>query len=44
MQLEYIGTNNGREDELNTRLGYSIVRLDNLQNTRTIGVIRYIRV
>ena len=29
MQLAYIGTNNIREDELNTILGYSIVRLEN---------------
>ena len=29
LQLSYTGTNNGREDELNPRLGYDMVRLDN---------------
>ena len=30
MQLADIETNNSREDGSNTRLGYSMVRLDNL--------------
>ena len=29
LQLTGIGTNNIQEDELNTRLGYAMVRLDN---------------
>ena len=41
MQLEYIIiiTNNVRDDKLNPRLGYNVVRLDKLHNTCTIGVI-----
>ena len=42
MKLEDIGTNIFREDEFNPRWGYAMVRLDNLQNTCTIGVIGYI--
>ena len=30
LQLEYIGTKNVREDELNPRLVYAMVRLDNI--------------
>ena len=41
MHLSQIGTNNGKEDELNPRLGYSMVRLDNQQNSCQIGVTEY---
>ena len=41
LQLSDIWTNNNREDELNPRLGYNIVRLDNWHNTSTQGVIGY---
>ena len=41
LQLSYIGTKNVREDELNPGLLYSMVILDNLQNTCTRGVIGY---
>ena len=44
VKLPDIGTNNNGEDELNPRLGYVIVRLDNIQNSCTRGVIRYRRV
>ena len=40
MKLADIGTNNGRGDKLNPRLGYTIVRLDNLHNTCKKEVIR----
>ena len=39
LKLLVIGTKNVREDELNPRLEYTMVRLDNLQNTCTRGVI-----
>ena len=44
LQLSDIGTKNVREDELNPRLGYTMVRLDNRQKTCTRGVIWYRRV
>ena len=44
LQLLEIGTNNVREDELNYRLGYAMVRLDNCQNTCQRGVAVYRRV
>ena len=34
-----IGTMNVREDELNTRLGYTVVILDHWHNTCTVGVM-----
>ena len=37
-------TKNIREDELNPRLGYDMVRIENIQNTSTRGVIGYITV
>ena len=37
-QLSYIGTRNVRKDELNPRLWYAMLRLDNRQNTCKIGV------
>ena len=40
-QLVDIVTNNSREGKLNPRLEYNMVRLDNWQNTCTIGVIGY---
>ena len=43
LQLSDIGTNNVREDKLNTRLGYAMVRLEYLQNTSQIWVTVYIR-
>ena len=42
LQLSDIETKNIREDELNPRLGYDMVRLDNWKNTCTRGVIGYI--
>ena len=42
--IEYIGTTNVREEELNPRLVYDIVRLDNLQNNIQRGVTIYRRV
>ena len=44
LQPADIGTNNGRGDRLNPRLGYAMVRLDNWHNTCTIGLIRHRRV
>ena len=44
MQLAYIGTKNGRGDELNNRLGYSMVIIKNWQNTCTRGVTGYRRI
>ena len=41
MKLADIGTKNAREDEFNHGLGYSMVILDNLQNTCTRGGIGY---
>ena len=41
MQMAEIATKNFREDEFNHRLGYDMVRLDNLQNTCTRGVIGF---
>ena len=41
MQLSYIVTKSVREDYLNCRLGYALVRLENSQNTSTRIVIRY---
>ena len=38
LQLADIVTNNVMEDEFNPILGYSMVRLDNLQNTFQRGV------
>ena len=38
LKLSEIVTNNFREDEFNTRLGYAVVRLENLQNNFQIGV------
>ena len=38
--MEDIGTKNFIEDELNTRLGYAMVTLDNWQNSCAIGVIQ----
>ena len=42
LKLADIGTRNVRENELNPRLGYTIVRLDNWQNTYQSGVTGYI--
>ena len=42
LELTGIGTKNGREDELNPRLGYIMVRLENGQEYFTRGVIGYI--
>ena len=39
LKITEIGTTNVRQDELNPGLGYTMVRLDNLQNNFTIGVI-----
>ena len=39
-----IGTNNVGEDELNTGIEYTMVRLENWHNTCKRGVIGYIRV
>ena len=44
MELEEIGTKNGREYELNPRLGLDMVRLENLQNTCQREVTGYRRV
>ena len=44
LQLVDIGTKNVRGDELNPRLGYYVVRLDNSQNTCKTGVTGYRRV
>ena len=44
LQLADIVTNNIREDDLNPRLVYYMLRLDNLQNTCTILMIGYRRV
>ena len=44
LHLAYIVTKNVMEDELNTRLGYAMVWLYNIQNTSTTGVIGYRRV
>ena len=43
LNLEDTGTKNVREDELDPRLGYTRVRLDNRQNTCTREVIGYRR-
>ena len=43
-KLADIGTKNVRKDELNPRLGYDIVRLENCQNTCKRGVTGYRRV
>ena len=39
LQLVDIGTSNVREYQLNPRLGYSMVRLDNLKNVCTSEVM-----
>ena len=39
IQLADIETKNVREDELNHRLGYAMVKIDNIQNTCTGGMI-----
>ena len=39
LKLVEVGTKNIREDELNPRLGYAMVRIDHLQNNCTRGVI-----
>ena len=44
LQLASIGTNNVMEDELNSGLGYVMVKLENLENTCKIGVKLYRRV
>ena len=44
LQLASIGTNNVMEDELNSGLGYVMVKFDNLENTCKIGVKLYRRV
>ena len=44
LPLAEIGTKNVREDELNHRLGYTMVRLDNWQNTYKRWVKKHIRV
>ena len=44
LQLSDIVTNNSREYELNHRLWYDMVRLDNQQNTSKRGVTVYNRV
>ena len=41
LKLSDIVTKNGREYELNTILGYIMVRLDNWNKKFTRGVIRY---
>ena len=43
MKPEDIVTKNVREYGLNPISGYAMVRLENLQNTCTIGVTGYIR-
>ena len=43
MQLSDIVTNNVREDELNTRLWYAMVRIDKIQNKFIRGVTLYKR-
>ena len=43
LNLEGIGTKNSREHLLNPRLGYDMVRLDNINNTCTGRVIGYRR-
>ena len=43
MQLEDIETNNVTEDEMNPRLGYAMVRIDNFWKKITRGVTGYIR-
>ena len=40
MKLADIGTENIREDQLNTRLGYNMLILENWQNTCKRGVKR----
>ena len=40
MNVADIVTNNGRGDKLNTKLGYTMVRLDNLHKTCKKEVIR----
>ena len=40
LHLSDTGTNNVRNDEFNPRLGYAMVRLENGQNTCTMGVTR----
>ena len=37
--MAYIGKNNFREEELNPRLEYTMIILDNLQRTCTVWVI-----
>ena len=44
LQLSDVGTNNVREDGLNIRLGYYMLRLENWKNTCTRGLIGYRRV
>ena len=44
LQLADIGTNNVREDVLNPRLGYAMVRLYNWHNTCIRDLIGYRRV
>ena len=44
LQLAEILNQNGREDELNTILGYAMVTIDNRHNTCTRGVIGCIKV
>ena len=44
LKLSDIGTKHVREDELNPRLGYAMVRLDNWKKTFQRGVTGYIRV
>ena len=44
MQLADIGTKNVRDGELNNRLEYTMVILDNWYNTCTRGVIGYRRI
>ena len=41
LKLAHIGTKNVREDESNTRLGYTMVIIYNWQNTCSRGVIGY---
>ena len=44
LKLSDIGIKNIREDQLNPKLGYAMVRLKNVQNTCQRGVTRYRRV
>ena len=44
MQMSDIGTKDVREDELNPRLRYAMIRLENLQNICRTRLVVYRRV